>query len=313
MKTFIEIVRCALETGAREAFILAGQSVMYRTREGLIPDSTDPEKLTASHTEKLVRQALEIDSRPFSRLRTEGDDQFVISLPGLSRVSISAYRQRSSYAMTLRIIPFGIPTTESLHLPKEAAALADLREGLVLIGGPSGSGRSSTLACLLDRINHRRIAHILTIEDPIEYLFKNDLSFVSQREVSHDTRSVAEALGAAHRQSPDVIMISRLTGSETWMEAAELSASGRLVMTAVTARRASQIIPDILMRVEERYRDAFAHLLSRELRAVIWQQLTVTPDGLMPSCEFLELDEVCRTLIAEADTEKLLTLKSRPL
>lgn len=299
MKTFLEIVKNAVQAEAGEVFLLAGQPVTFKTAGKYC--RLDEEILTPPETEKLVQAAYDAVRRPMNRLNEKMDDQFAVSFSGLTRVRVSVYRQRNSYAMNLRMIPFGIPDADRLGIPQDVMKLTELKEGLVLLVGPMESGKSTTMACLLDRINQSREGHILTVEAPIEYLYKNARSFVSQREVGLDAESFAQALSFSRWQSPDVIMVSEVPDGESLRALLQASNNRPLVLTAVTAKSVSSGMAALIGRVPAEEQTAAAREISRSLQAVVFQQLLHDADGsLKPSFKlFLPDDRMRRTIAAQ--------------
>lgn len=279
MKTFLEMIKYAVDEGAEEIFLLAGQPVMYRKNGGYFPGEDD-HRLTPDETEKITKQAYEIPRRSLSRLAENRDDRFVVSIPGVSRVRVSAYFQRSSAAMTARIIPFSIPDPETAGIPQQVMSLADLKEGLVLVCSPASGGKSTTMACLVDKINHSRHCHILTVESPIEYLYKNDKAFVSQREVFVDTESFEEALKASRWQSPDVLVLSEIDNGKVLKHIMDAS-ENKLVISCLNARSRESAIRQLKTMLDPADTDA-QEQLTRVLKAVVCQSLAVTENGFKP-------------------------------
>lgn len=300
MKTFLEIVRDAVEQGAGAIYMMAGQPLTFKNRG--IYQTQGEAFLTPEETEKLTKQAYDMARRSLSLLTENCDDQFALSISGLSRVRICAYRQRNSFAMTLRIIPFGIPDAAKLGIPEAVLKLADEEEGLVLVAGSAGSGKSTTLACLTDRINHSRSAYVLTVENPIEFLFRNDRSFVSQREVGLDVKSFESALGAAAVQAPDVLMVSQIPNYRSLNALLRVGNSRPLVLTAVTARNPSSALASLLALAPGDMKPAIAREISQMLRGIVCQKLEPGPDGnLVPEFKLLIPNERQRKAIAAQD------------
>ena len=169
--------------------------------------------------EDIHQQLLEVyklaGDRETTRLMTTGDDDFSFSLSGVSRFRVNAFRQRGTFAMVIRIVTFDIPDYHTIGIPDNVMSIAELTKGFVLVTGPAGSGKSTTLACIIDAINKKRNGHIITLEDPIEYLHRHDKSIVTQREVAIDTKDYESALRAVLRQAPNVILIGEMRDYET--------------------------------------------------------------------------------------------------
>ena len=180
-----DILQAAIQKGGSDVFIIPGSYVRVKIAGEVHPlmDTV----LKPDDTKRLIRQVYELDLREMDRLTQHGDDDFSFSISGVGRFRCNAYQQRNSFAMVLRVVSLALPDPEKMHIPPEILRLADVKKGLVLVTGPAASGKSTTLACLIDRINASRRGHIITIEDPIEFIHAHKMSVVSQREVS--TRS----------------------------------------------------------------------------------------------------------------------------
>ena len=185
-----EVLRKAVEEHASDIFIIAGLPISYRSNNVIIKE--EGEQLMPPETENYLEQIYELaDHRDIDRLLKHGDDDFSFAIPGVSRFRVSTFKQRGSYSAVIRVISFTLPQPSELHIPDAVMNLADSRRGMVLVTEPAGSGKSTTLACLIDRINHEREDHIITLEDPLEFLHRHEKSIVSQREISTDTESYA--------------------------------------------------------------------------------------------------------------------------
>jgi twitching motility protein PilT len=201
------------------------------------------------------------------------------SIEGIARFRVNIYRQRGSLCCILRIIPSEIPTVESLGLPVRVSDLADEERGLVLITGATGSGKSSTLAALIERINRVRAAHILTIEDPIEFLYTNRKASISQREVGSDTRSFTQALRAALRQDPDVILVGEMRDAETIDIALKAAETGHLVLSTVHTTDAAKTVGRLVGTFPAEEQHGVRLRLADNLRGVVSQRLLPRKDG----------------------------------
>lgn len=191
----------AMKAGASDILIVSGSSIAYKINGRVV--QTQGDHLMPEDTETLIRSIYALDrQRDMTPLLETGDDDFSFSVSGLGRFRCSAYKQRGSLSAVLRIVSFSLPDADSLHIPSSVLNLCRCQKGLILITGPAGSGKSTTLACMIDRINHTRDGHVITLEDPIEYLHTHDRCIVSQREITHDTGGYEAALRAALRQAP---------------------------------------------------------------------------------------------------------------
>ena len=208
----LEFFRRAVDDGASDLFLLAGSPAMEKVAGQLRP--IDSEALYMDDMDNLMRQVYSQANRSMAEF-DKGDDDFSFAVPGVARFRVNAYRQRGSKAMVVRVVPFEIPDWEKMHIPEEVMRLANVSSGLVLITGAAGCGKSVTQACITNRINQTRQAHIVMLEDPIEYLHRHKQSIISQREVAIDTENYASALRACMRQAPDVIMLGELRDPQT--------------------------------------------------------------------------------------------------
>ena len=248
-------------------------------------------------TRRLLMEAYNMGHRQMSFLDTHMDDHFVISLPGVSRIRVCAYKQRNSYAMTARMIPFQLPKPEEIGLPQAVLELTDLQEGMVLLCGPSSSGKSITMACLIDRINHTRHCHILTLERPIEHLYRNDKAFLSQRELNIDTMDFGNALQAARLISPDVLMLSEISDRTIFQELCNMADNNHMVLSTVRARSVKAVIMNLLQQFPQEERRNQALALAHVLRAVVCQQLVPTSQGIIPVFDVIHIGPLLQQAI----------------
>lgn len=304
MKTFLEWIRPATAAGASDIFIVAGQPMSYKVGHTLI--CAEAERLVPAATESIIREIYEMACRDFSRLEASGDDDFSLSVPGLSRLRISTYRQRGSYAAVIRVIAFGIPDYRQLGIPEQVMALAGMQSGLILVTGAAGNGKSTTLACIIDRINHSRSGHIITLEDPIEFLYRNDKSIVSQREISLDTRDYITALRACLRQAPDVILLGEMRDYETIRTAMTAAETGHLVLSTLHTQGAVNTVDRVIDIFPAEQQQQIRVQLAALLRCVVSQQLVMAEDGgVVPAFEILQVNNAVRNMIRDAKTHQL--------
>ena len=204
-----EMLKAAVEKGASDIFIVSGLPLAYKINNSI--QNQSEEKLYPDATRRMILEIYELASqRDPKRLLEKGDDDFSFSLVGVSRFRVSTYKQRGSLAAVIRVVKFDLPDPAQLGVPQTVLDLGRLKKGLVLVTGPAGSGKSTTLACMIDLINRSRNCHVITLEDPIEYLHSHKKSVVSQREISNDTESYVTALRAALRQAPNVILLGEM-------------------------------------------------------------------------------------------------------
>ncbi|MBQ5676735.1 MAG: Flp pilus assembly complex ATPase component TadA, partial [Lachnospiraceae bacterium] len=190
-----DLLEKAVQKNAADIFIVAGLPVSYRIGGVIVQD--DDLKLTPAQTSEFLKQIYELHERDMERLTLHGDDDFSFAIAGLSRFRVNAYKQRGTLSAVIRVITFNLPSPEELGIPQNIIHTGDLPKGMVLVTGPAGSGKSTTLACIIDYINKHKQKHIITLEDPIEYLHRHDHCIVSQREINIDTESYVTALRAS--------------------------------------------------------------------------------------------------------------------
>lgn len=293
----LDIVRIGTEKIASDIHVTVGRPITLRINGELV--SIDDYVLTPEDTRKMVREALS-DSL-WAQLEENGEIDSSYSLPGVGRYRINAFKQRGSYGMVLRIIPLVIPSMEALGLPKVVEELARLRRGMVLVTGPTGSGKSTTLATMVNQINHERNCHILTLEDPIEYLHKHQEALVTQREVGSDTGSFANALRAALRQDPDVILVGEMRDLETISIALTAAETGHLVFSTLHTSGAAKTIDRIIDVFPPHQQHQVRVQLSSVIQGIISQQLLPKADGVgrVAAFEVMIATPAIRNLIRE--------------
>lgn len=300
-----EALQRAVEQKASDIFIVSGFPLSYKINDIIMP--VDEEKLMPDTTADLIRQIYALEgSRDMDALVHSGDDDFSFSIKGLGRFRCNAYKQRNSLAAVLRVVYFNLPDDRSLHIPETVTNLSQKKKGLVLITGSAGSGKSTTLACIIDRINRSRRSHIITIEDPIEFLHAHRMSIVSQREVSHDTQGYVQALRAALRQSPDVILLGEMRDFETIQTALTAAETGQLVLSTLHTIGAAKTIDRIIDVFPGDQQQQVRIQLSMVLEAVVSQQLIPAVNGgLVPAFEIMLMNSAIRNLIRESKSYQI--------
>lgn len=300
----IKYLEKAVELGASDLFIVAGAPVSCKINGNLTP--VDDKKLLPPDTEALINQLFSLAQRDTKDFLSCGDDDFSFAVAGLARFRVSAYRQRGSLAATCRIVAFSIPSYTQLGIPEEIMDLSKVHGGLILFTGTAGSGKSTTQACLIDRINHTRACHIITLEDPIEYLHRNDKSIVSQREIAVDTADCLSALRSCLRQSPDVILLGEMRDSETIHTAMTAAETGHTVIATLHTRGTANSIDRIIDAFPASQQGQIRVQLASVLHTVVSQQLIPnTKGGLSPAFEILHTNSAIRTLIRDGKTHQL--------
>lgn len=292
-----EIVNSATEKQASDIHITVGVPIIFRIFGKLIPQ--DDIKLTPKDTKQLVYDAL--SESTIKRLEELGEVDASFSSAGVGRYRINAFKQRGSYGMVLRIIPLEIPRMEDLGIPPITKDLSRLRRGLILVTGPTGSGKSTTLATMIDLINRERNCHILTLEDPIEYLHKHQKSIVNQREVGNDSGSFASGLRAALRQDPDVILVGEMRDLETISIAITAAETGHLVLSTLHTLGAAKTLDRIIDVFPPHQQHQVRVQASTVIQAVVSQQLLPQPDdkGRVAAFEIMIATPAIRNLIRE--------------
>ncbi len=299
-----EILKKALSYKGSDIFVVPGSPIMTKSSGKMI--AITEERALPGDIATLVARAYELAGRDRETLQQEGDDDFSFAVRDLSRFRCNTYRQRGSLAMTCRTVAFGIPDPKECNIPDVVMRLADLRSGMVLVTGPAGSGKSTTLACLVDKINQSRSGHIITIEDPIEYLHTHKKCIVSQREIPGDSSTFARALRAALRQAPDVIMLGEMRDIETIGTAITAAETGHLLLSSLHTLGAAKTIDRVIDAFPANQQNQIRAQLSMVLRAVVSQRLILTKDGaLHPVFEVMCVNPAISNLIREGKTHQI--------
>ncbi len=298
-----EILRLAAKRGASDVHIQEGLPPVLRMQTRLAP--LDSEKLSEEAIEQMI---FPIMSEPQKKLFQEHlEFDFSYALPGVARFRVNVFTQRGSVAAAFRLIPHEIPKAETLGLPGAVIELAELRRGFVLFTGAAGQGTSTSLAALIDRINQKRAVHIITLEDPIEYVFQHRASVVVQRELGNDMRDFARALRAALREDPDVILVGEMRDFQTVEAALTAAETGHLVFATLHTQTAAQSIDRIVDVFPPHQQAQIRIQLAGVLQAVVTQQLMLRKDGggLCLAVEFLRANAAIRNLIRDAKTHQI--------
>ena len=288
---------------ASDILVIAGLPVTYKV-QGVL--RREGERFTAQDTGALAAQLYRMAGRDMAGLTGTGDDDFSFAVPGLSRFRVNALRQRNSLALVIRVVAFQLPDWQSLHIPEEVTRLASYAHGMVLFTGPAGSGKTTTLACLVDIINNTRQAHVITVEDPIEYLHQHKLSVVTQRELHTDTESYAAALRAALREAPNVIILGEMRDAETIQAAVTAAETGHLVISTLHTVGAVNTVDRIVDSFPPQQQRQIRTQLALVLEGVVSQQLLPALDGsLVPAFEVMAATPAVRNLIRESKAHQL--------
>ena len=302
--TLVEILTRAVEREASDILLIPGLPAAYKisgviTREGdrLLPDAL----------ENLVREAYALaGNRSMDRLERTGDDDFSFAVPRLSRFRVNALRQRGSLGLVIRLVSFTLPDRTALGIPDSVMRFSSCSRGLVLFTGPAGSGKTTTLACIVDAINAARNLHVITIEDPIEYLHQHKMSVVTQRELATDTTSYDAALRAALREAPDVILVGEMRDAETIRAAVTAAETGHLVISTLHTIGAANTVDRIVDSFPPSQQQQIRTQLSQALEGVVSQQLLPGLDGgLLPAFEVMTVTPAVRNMIRESKAFQL--------
>lgn len=301
----LDILKDAVKNGASDIYIVAGGPISFKVNGKMMAISQY--RLTSIDTENIIRQIYSFkEDEDFLQLKKGGDDDFSISINELGRFRCNAYKQRGSYACVIRVVRFELPDFHELNIPETVIELCNVNKGLVLVTGPAGSGKSTTLASLVDRINSNYCKHIITIEDPIEYIHRHKKSIVSQREVDIDTKSYDAALRGALRQSPDVVLLGEMRDFETIQTAITAAETGQLVLSTLHTIGASKTIDRIIDVFPAQSQQQVRIQLSMVLQAVISQQLVPTVNGeLIPAFEIMIVNSAISNMIRESKVHML--------
>ncbi|MBA3497732.1 MAG: PilT/PilU family type 4a pilus ATPase [Gemmatimonadales bacterium] len=281
-----KIIKAAVERGASDLHIKAGDVFRARINGKLVP--LTKQRLTPDQTRAI---ALKLISSDEDRVKIDRLRDFDCSwgMPGVGRFRVNVLRQRSSFMIVMRVIPFTVPTIESLRLPESLAQIAEAERGLVLVTGVSGSGKSSTVAAMVHHINRTQHKHVVTIENPIEFLHRDLSCSITQREVGVDTESLTVGLRAALRQDPDVVVLGDVTDADTIDTAIKGAETGHLVIASMPTPDVVTTVERIITTLPREEREIGRMRLSEALRAIISQQLLPQKDdkGRVPVVELL--------------------------
>lgn len=294
----------AVNSGVSDIFIGAGRKITFKRSGIIIPQECDI--LKPSDSERMITELYEIARRPMNKFLETGDDDFPITIPGLARFRVNTYRQRSSMAAIIRVVLFSIPDYRGLLIPDEVMKMAGEIRGLVLVTGPAGGGKTTTLACIIDAINKSRSCHIITLEDPIEYLHRDNKSLVSQREISTDTDSYYIALRACLRQAPDIILLGEMRDHETIKTAITAAETGHLVISTLHTVGAANTIDRMVDIFPPEQQQQIRVQLSMVLRMVVSQRLIPDINGeTLPAFEIMRVNNAISNLIREGKTHQI--------
>ena len=303
-----EALRYVVENDGSDLHVKVPARPMARFRGHLEPQPQYQEALTPAEAERVLRQMLAEHSDKMAAFDSENEIDFSYTVPDLARFRVNAFRQRGSVSIVARVIPFTVRTIAELGLPSVIEQVADEERGLILLTGTTGSGKSTTLAAIINFINQSKARHIVTIEDPIEYLHRDIQSIINQREVGMDTESFGRAMRRVLRQDPDVILIGEMRDEETVRTALSAAETGHLVLSTVHTLDAAESVNRIIDFFQPHEQTQARAMLAGTLRAVVSQRLVQTVDrkARVAVCEILRMTGRARDMIIDPEqTDRL--------
>lgn len=301
-----QLLQEMIDAKASDVFIIAGLPLTYSASGRQVRLDSAP--LRPADTEAFISAVYEASDRSMARFVQNGnhDEDFSFALSGIGRFRANIFRQRGSFGAVIRVIPFGLPNPVDFNIPDEVLRLGTFQKGLVLVTGPAGAGKSTTLACIIDRLNHERTGHIITMEDPIEYVHKHGSCIVTQREVPTDVASYDEALRSAMRESPDVILLGEMCDHGTIGTAMAAAEMAQLLLATLHTTGAANTVDRIIDAFPASQQRQIRVQLSMVLQAIVSQQLVPTIDGgVIPAFEIMVANTAIRNLIREEKTHQL--------
>ena len=300
-----EILIQSVKSGASDIHLTTGRPPSYRSDGVLAP--IEGERLTPQILEELLMPLMDVRHR--GELQDNGQTDFAYAIPGVGRFRVNVFKQRGTLASVMRSLPFNIPEPEQLGIPAEVVEMTSRKRGLILVTGPTGSGKSTTLASLLHVINRTYPYHIITLEDPIEYLHRHDKSVVNQREIGSDSTGYAQAFRAALREDPDVILVGEMRDLETISTAITAAETGHLVFSTLHTIGADKTI-DRIIDVFPPNQQQIRIQLASVLECVVSQQLLKKADGSgrVAALEILFANNAVRNLIRESKTYQIASI-----
>jgi twitching motility protein PilT len=301
-----DLLRLVVDKKASDLHLSVGIPPILRIDGALLP--TNYEKVSPQESQRLIYDILTDDQ--IQRFETSYELDFSYQLARIARFRVNVYRDRGHVATAFRVIPAKIPTLKDLQLPQILEDLTRLPRGLILVTGPTGSGKSTSLAAMINSINTERSVHVLTIEDPIEYLHQHRFSIINQREVGQDTKSFANALRAALREDPDVILVGEMRDLETMQMAVSAAETGHLVFATLHTNSAATSVERVVDAFPPGQQEQVRLQLSNNLQAIICQQLLPRANGSGRVCslEIMTASPAIRNLIRESKAHQITSM-----
>ncbi len=301
ISTVEELITIAQEAKASDVHLVVGAPPKYRITGVL--KNMEEEILTPEMCERYAIQLIGEDG--YKHIRSIGEIDTAKTISGV-RCRLNLFRQRGNISIALRLLKNKIPQLDTLGLPEIVQSFADMKRGLVLISGDTGSGKSTTLAALIDKICHTRPVHIITLEDPIEYIYNSDIALVNQREIGLDTLDFASGVRSILREDPDIILIGEMRDTETIECAIRAAETGHLVFATIHARSASDAIDRMVDVFPEKQQAQIRLQLAASLNAVVEQQLIAGMNGgYVLACEVMMMTPAIRTLVRDGKTHQI--------
>ena len=300
----VELLKTAINKGASDIFVVAGAPLTAICNGTQMKMDTAP--LTPAATKFMIDEIYSLSDRPSIAINSKIDDDFSFSLPSLGRFRINIFRQRGSFAAVIKVIKFGLPNAEEIGVPETVLQLSDNTRGLVIVTGESGCGKTTTLACMVDRINKTKHGHIITLEDPIEYVHRHNQCIVSQRELSVDIPDYISGLRSATREKPRVILLGEMKGEEVVESALDVAEAGVLVLTSMhtdsVVSTVGRVIEEFPAAQQQKVRNQLAGLL----KGVVCQKLISDKNGkIIPVFEVMKTTPVIQDMIRNNSLAKI--------
>ena len=297
------LLRATVDSGASDLHLTVGRPATAR-RDGVLVSFDNVAVLTSEEIDRMVYSLL--DERKIAELNEDRQVDFSFGLPGVGRFRANAFRQRGNLALALRVVPFRVRTLEELGAPAACTNLLNKPYGIVLVVGPTGSGKSTTLAAMIDRINDTKPVHILTIEDPVEYMHHHKMAMVNQREVGTDVGTFNDGLRSALREDPDVVLLGEMRDLDSIQISLSLAETGHLVFATLHTNDAAQALDRIIDVFPSERRDQIQIMLAGALQGVISQRLMpAIGGGRVAAYEVMVANEAIRNLVREGKSRQM--------
>jgi twitching motility protein PilT len=301
--TLVSLLQATVSSGSSDLHLTVGRPATVR-RDGTLVSFENVPVLTSEEIDRMIHSLL--DERKVAELNKDRQVDFSFGVPGLGRFRANAFRQRGQLALALRVVPFRVRTLEELGAPQACTTLLNRPYGIVLVVGPTGSGKSTTLAAMIDRINETKPVHILTIEDPVEYLHHHKMAMVNQREVGTDVGSFPDGLRSALREDPDVVLLGEMRDLDSIQISLSLAETGHLVFATLHTNDAAQALDRIIDVFPSERRDQIQIMLAGALQGVISQRLLpAIGGGRVAGYEVMVANEAIRNLVREGKSRQM--------